>query len=134
MGIAVRTVTLAAGALAAGALTAVAVGAGTAAAAQPVLDPQEGRAGIALSHDETARVADGPIPALVTMVVPLSRIGAGLHSDTQIYRDQQGGVHASLRQVISEAAAHPDGSITVYLNAPGTRDGRVLDVYQNWTR
>ncbi|MBH0778344.1 hypothetical protein IT779_18850 [Nocardia sp. NEAU-351] len=102
-------------------------------AAEPVADPAQGRVGLRLSHEETARIGGGPIPALITMVVPLSRIGAGLHSDTQIYRDDEGGVHASLRQVISEAATHPDGSITVYLNAPGTRDGRVLDIYQNWT-
>lgn len=132
MGIAVRTVTLAIGVAAAAVFATVALGA-NARAAEPVADPAQGRVGLRLSHDETARLAGGPIPALVTMVVPLNRIGAGLHSDTQIYRDDEGGVHASLRQVISEAATHPDGAITVYLNAPGTRDGRILDIYQNWT-
>ncbi|WP_216916917.1 hypothetical protein OG225_30740 [Nocardia sp. NBC_01377] len=125
----IRTVTLAAVSAA-----AVCFGAATATAAVPLAQPDQGRIGVQLSHGETEALAGGPIPALVTMVVPLNRIGAGLHSDTQIYRDANGGVHASLRQVISETTNHPDGSITLYLNAPGTRDGRVFDIYQNWTQ
>ncbi|WP_433524612.1 hypothetical protein ACQPZ2_05650 [Nocardia pseudovaccinii] len=109
---------------------AVTVGTGTAAAADPVSQPD--RIGLHLDHAETTALGDGPLPALVTMVVPLNRIGAGLKSDTEIYRDENGGVHASLRQVIMEAARHPDGTVTVYLNAPGTRDGRTLDIYQSW--
>ncbi|MCP2277612.1 hypothetical protein SAMN04244553_2855 [Nocardia amikacinitolerans] len=112
--------------------TATAVfGAGTAAAAVPVAD--QGRVGVRLSHEETVALAGGPVPAVVTMFVPLDRIGAGLHKDTEIQRDQNGGVHASLRQVIAETARHPDGTVTMYVNAPGTRNGRILDVYQNWT-
>lgn len=110
---------------------AVAFGTGTAAAADPVSQPD--RVGLHLNHAETTALGDGPLPALVGMVVPLNRIGAGLEGDTQIYRDDNGGVHASLRQVIMEAADHPDGTVTLYLNAPGTRDGRLLDVYQNWS-
>ncbi|WP_157574482.1 hypothetical protein [Nocardia jejuensis] len=108
------------------------VGAGSAAAGAPVVQLDQGRVGVALSHDETAAIAAGPVPALVSMVVPLSRMGAGLRPDTEIYKDERGGVHASLRQVMSEAAEHPDGSVSLYFNAPGTRNGRVLDVYQNW--
>ncbi|WP_067844607.1 hypothetical protein [Nocardia lijiangensis] len=115
--------------------TAAAVfGAGTAAAAVPVADPEQGRVGVRLTHEETVGLAGGPAPALVTMFLPLDRIGAGLHQDTKLYRDQSGGVHASLRQVIAETASHPDGSVTLYLNAPWMRNGRVLDVYQSWTR
>lgn len=110
---------------------AVTFGTGTAAAADPVSQPD--RIGLHLDHAETAALGGGPLPALVTMVVPLNRIGAGLKSDTEIYRDENGGVHASLRQVIMEAASHPDGTVTVYVNAPGTRDGRTLDIYQNWS-
>ena len=109
---------------------AVTFGTGTAAAADPVSQPD--RIGLHLDHAETAALGGGPLPALVTMVVPLNRIGAGLKSDTEIYRDENGGVHASLRQVIMEAAGHPDGTVTVFVNAPGTRDGRALDIYQNW--
>ncbi|WP_433711974.1 hypothetical protein ACQP2U_38065 [Nocardia sp. CA-084685] len=109
---------------------AVAFGAGTAAAADPVSQPD--RIGLHLNHEETAALGDGPVPALITMVVPLNRIGAGLESDTEIYRDENGGVHASLREVIMEAASHPDGTVTLYLNAPGTKDGRTLDIYQSW--
>ncbi|GAA5101181.1 hypothetical protein [Nocardia iowensis] len=109
---------------------AVAFGAGSAAAADPVVQPD--RIGLQLSHAETRVVADGPIPAVITMFVPLNRIGVGLKADTGIYKDENGGVHASLRQAIMEAANHPDGTITLYLNAPGTRNGRVLDMYQNW--
>ncbi|WP_040696200.1 hypothetical protein [Nocardia vinacea] len=108
----------------------VTFGTGTAAAADPVSQPD--RIGLHLDHAETVALGGGPLPALVTMVVPLNRIGAGLKSDTEIYRDENGGVHASLRQVIMEAASHPDGTVTVYVNAPGTRDGRTLDIYQNW--
>ncbi|WP_431966895.1 hypothetical protein [Nocardia sp. bgisy134] len=109
-------------------------GAGTATAADPVADLDQGRIGVRLSHEETAALAGGPGPALITMFVPLDRIGAGLHQDTELFRDQSGGVRATLRQVISESASHPDGSVTIYLNAPGTRNGRVLDIYQNWSR
>ncbi|GAA5065783.1 hypothetical protein [Nocardia callitridis] len=111
---------------------AAAFGAGTATAAVPVADVDHGRVGLRLDHGETTSVASGPIPALVTMVVPLNKIGAGLHEDTAIVRDEQGGVHASLRDVVLEAADHPDGTVTVYLDAPGARNGRVLDIYQNW--
>ncbi|MEV4128309.1 hypothetical protein [Nocardia sp. NPDC049707] len=110
---------------------AVTFGTGTAAAADPLSQPD--RVGLHLDHAETTALGDGPLPALVTMVVPLNRIGAGLKGDTEIHRDENGGVHASLRQVIMEAADHPDGTVTLYLNAPGTRNGRVLDVYQNWS-
>ncbi|MFC9896702.1 hypothetical protein ACFVMC_23715 [Nocardia sp. NPDC127579] len=117
------------------ALTAAAVGfgSGTAAALDPVVQPDQGRAGVRLSHGETEAVAAGPMPALITMFVPLTKIGAGLHPDTEIYRDQYGGVYASLRQVIAESAEHPDGTITFLFNAPGSRGGRVMDVYQHWT-
>ncbi|MEV5836438.1 hypothetical protein [Nocardia sp. NPDC052112] len=103
---------------------------GTAAAADPVIQPD--RVGLHLDHAETVALGDGPLPALVSMVVPLNRIGAGLKNDTEIHRDENGGVHASLRQVIMEAADHPDGTVILYVNAPGARDGRALDVYQNW--
>ncbi|MEV0033119.1 hypothetical protein [Nocardia sp. NPDC050793] len=109
-------------------------GAGTAAAADPIADLEQGRVGARLTHEETAALAGGPGPALITMFVPLDRIGAGLHKETELFRDQTGGVRATLRQVIAESASHPDGSVTIYLNAPWTRNGRVLDVYQNWTR
>jgi hypothetical protein len=109
---------------------AVTFGAGSAAAVDPI--GQSDRVGLHLDHAETAALGDGPLPALITMVVPLNRIGAGLKGDTEIYRDQNGGVHASLRQVITEAASHPDGTVVLYLNAPGTRNGRTLDIYQNW--
>ncbi|MEV0297958.1 hypothetical protein [Nocardia sp. NPDC050710] len=124
----IRTATLATLAAA-----AVGLGAGTAAAMEPIAQPDQQRIGLRLDHRETAALADGPIPALITMFVPLNRIGAGLHRDTEIYRDENGGVHASLRQVIAEPAAHPDGTVTLYVNAPGTREGRVLDIYQSWT-
>ncbi|MCC3317521.1 hypothetical protein [Nocardia africana] len=103
-----------------------------AAAATPVVQPDQQRAGVVLTHDETAALGDGPIPALVTMVVPESRIGAGLKPDTQLYHDQNGNVHASLRQVIEEAASHPDGSVVVMANVPGSHGTRLLDVFQQW--
>ncbi|WP_433730912.1 hypothetical protein ACQP0C_04760 [Nocardia sp. CA-129566] len=109
---------------------AVTFGAGSAAAADPIAQPD--RVGLHLNHAETEALGDGPVPALITMVVPLSRIGAGLKSDSEIYHDENGGVHASLRQVITEAAGHPDGTVMLYLNAPGTHSGRLLDIYQNW--
>ncbi|AYF73547.1 hypothetical protein D7D52_06405 [Nocardia yunnanensis] len=110
----------------------VAAGAGAAAAGVPIVQIDQGRVGMLLSHDETVAVADGPTPAVVSMFVPLSRMGAGLQPDTRITKDEKGGVHASLRQVIMEAGDHPDGNVLIYVNAPGTRGGRVLDVYQNW--
>jgi hypothetical protein len=110
---------------------ATGLGAGTAAAAEPVVDPDNGRAGFRLNNPETAVLAQGPIPALIDHTVPPSRIGAGLQSDTHLYRDENGGVHASLRQVISEAADN-DGSVIVYFHVPGAPHGRVFDIYQQW--
>ncbi|MEV5651834.1 hypothetical protein AB0L57_26610 [Nocardia sp. NPDC052254] len=109
----------------------VAAAAGASAAA-PVIQPDQGRAGVVLNHDETDALADGPLPALVTMVIPQNRIGAGLKPDTQLYHDENGNVHASLRQVIQEAASHPDGNVAVFLDAPGSHGTRILDVYQQW--
>ncbi len=114
------------------AAAAVIGGIGTAGAATPIAMPDEGRIGLTLSHDETAALADGPVPALVAMLVPPSRTGAGLRPDTQLYRDDNGGIHATLRQVILEASEHPDGTVTLYLNAPGSRGPRLVDVYQRW--
>ena len=108
---------------------AAAAGAG---AATPVIQPDQGRAGVILNHAETGALADGPIPALTTMVVPMNRIGAGLKPDTQLYHDENGNVHASLRDVIQEAADHPDGNVVVFLDAPGAHGTRLLDVYQQW--
>ncbi|MFE3446512.1 hypothetical protein ACFXNW_26075 [Nocardia sp. NPDC059180] len=107
-------------------------GAGSASAADPIMDPEQSRAGVHLNNAETAALAGGPIPALVTMVVPANRIGAGLENDTKIYRDDNGAVYATLRQIVSEAASRPDGTVTILINAPGTRNGRILDVYQHW--
>ncbi|WP_280234162.1 hypothetical protein [Nocardia cyriacigeorgica] len=112
--------------------TAAVFGAGSAAAADPIIDPAQSRVGVHLNHAETTALAGGPIPALVTMVVPANRIGAGLDNDTRIYRDENGAVHATLRQIVSEAASMPDGTVTILVNAPGTRNGRVFDVYQQW--
>ncbi|MFB7876488.1 MULTISPECIES: hypothetical protein [unclassified Nocardia] len=106
-------------------------GAPAAGALAPQIQPD--RIGVTLSHEETVALGAGPIPAVTAMFVPPDRIGAGLHSDTALYRDERGGVHATLRQVVTEAAGHPDGTVSVYLNAPGTRGGRLLDIYQAWT-
>ncbi|WP_245718256.1 hypothetical protein [Nocardia miyunensis] len=97
-----------------------------------VAQPDQGRIGISLSHEETAALAEGPVPALVSRVVPLNRMGAGLHPGSQIYRDQHGGVHASPRELLLESAAHPNGNVVVYLDAPGTHGPRVLDIYEHW--
>ncbi|MGW6335170.1 hypothetical protein [Nocardia rhamnosiphila] len=107
------------------------LGAGTAAAAEPVVDPDNARAGFRLNQPETAALAAGPIPALVDHVIPPSQIGAGLDSDTRLYRDENGGVHASLRQVILESADN-GGSVLVFFHAPGAPHGRVFDIYQQW--
>ncbi|MFE3192145.1 hypothetical protein ACFXHA_24265 [Nocardia sp. NPDC059240] len=117
--------------IAAAAIGMMAAG-GVASAGVPVAQIDQGRVGVALSHDETVAIADGPLPAVISMFVPLSRMGAGLQPDTAIYKDDKGGVHASLRQVIMEAGDHPDGNVVVFFNAPGSRGGRVLDIYQNW--
>ena len=114
------------------AAAAALVGAGAAGAAAPAVQPDQGRIGVTLSHDETAALADGPVPGLVTKVIPQSRMGASLQPDTDLYRDSEGNVHASLRQVVMETAEHPDGTMAVYLNAPGTHGSRMMDVYQNW--
>ncbi|WP_280216630.1 hypothetical protein [Nocardia neocaledoniensis] len=108
----------------------VILGAGSAAAFVPQAQPD--RIGAQLNHEETVALGAGPIPALTAMFVPANRIGAGLHSETNLHRDADGGIRATLRQVVTEAASHPDGTVTVYLNAPGARGGRVVDVYQQW--
>ncbi|MFE3544051.1 hypothetical protein ACFXK0_13900 [Nocardia sp. NPDC059177] len=108
----------------------IVVGAGSATAFAPQVQPD--RLGVVLDHQETVALAGGPIPAVTAMFVPADRIGAGLHRDTTLHRDAAGGIHATLRQVVTEAAGHPDGTVTVYLNAPGTRGGRVFDIYQQW--
>ncbi|MBC7300232.1 MAG: hypothetical protein H5T78_04700 [Nocardia sp.] len=108
----------------------VLLGAGSATAFAPQIQPD--RIGVQLSHEQTVALGSGPIPAIAVMLVPAQRIGAGLHADTELYRDADGGIRATLRQVVMEAAAHPDGTVSVFLNAPGTRGGRVVDVYQQW--
>lgn len=112
-------------------ILATGLGAGTAAAVEPVVDPDNARAGFRLSQPETAALAEGPIPALVDHAVPPSQIGAGLDSDTRLYRDENGGVHASLRQVILESANN-GGSVLVFFHVPGAAHGRVFDIYQQW--
>ncbi|NKY37749.1 hypothetical protein HGA13_32465 [Nocardia speluncae] len=124
-GSALAAVSVACGVLATG------FGAGTAAAAEPVVDPDNARAGLRLNQAETAALAGGPVPALVDQVVPASRIGAGLHGGTRLYRDEDGGVHASLRQVMLESVDN-DGSVIVFVHVPGAPHGRVFDIYQQW--
>ncbi|WP_084493052.1 hypothetical protein [Nocardia flavorosea] len=130
MRIAIRGSALAAVSVACGVL-ATGFGAGTAAAAEPVVDADNARAGLRLNQAETAALAGGPVPALVDQIVPASRIGAGLHSGTRLYRDENGGVHASLRQVMLESVDN-GGSVIVFVHAPGAPHGRVFDIYQQW--
>lgn len=113
-------------------LTGTVAAAAQAAAAAPVVQPEQGRAGVILNHDETGMVAGGPLPALLTMVVPPNRIGAGLKPDSELYHDRYGSVHASLRQVFMEAADHPGGHVVVLVNVPGSHGTRLVDVYQQW--
>lgn len=113
------------------AVAGTALGSGAATAFAPQVQPD--RIGAQLSHEQTVALGAGPIPAITSMFVPANRIGAGLHRDTTLRREGDGGVRATLRQVVTEAASHPDGTVTVYLNAPGTRGGRVFDIYQHWT-
>ncbi|MBO0884295.1 MAG: hypothetical protein J2P17_29000 [Mycobacterium sp.] len=105
--------------------------AGVAGAATPIVDPGQGRLGVRLDNAETRALGDGPLPALVAKVVPARSIGAGLQRDTQLWRDPRGGVHASLRQVIAEAGDR-GGTVSLMLNAPGTRGPRALDIFQHW--
>ncbi|HLS76541.1 MAG TPA: hypothetical protein VK083_07115 [Nocardia sp.] len=119
-------------AVAAGALAVSVFAAPSASAVEPVLDIGDGRVGAHLNHEETVWLAGGPIPAMVTRIIPPGVIGAGMHPDTKLWRDDQGNIRASLRQVIAESAREPDGTVSIFLNAPGTHDGRLLDIYQNW--
>ncbi|MEU1983548.1 hypothetical protein [Nocardia sp. NPDC019395] len=124
-GAALAVISVACGVLASG------LGAGTAAAAEPVVDADNARAGLVLNQAETAALAAGPVPALVDQIVPPSRIGAGLNSETRLYRDEQGGVHASLRQVMLESVDN-GGSVIVFAHVPGAPHGRLFDIYQQW--
>ncbi|MQY18250.1 hypothetical protein [Nocardia macrotermitis] len=113
--------------------TALTCAATAASAGQVVAQPDQGRIGVSLSHEETAALAEGPIPALIGKVVPLNHMGAGLHPGSRIYRDPRGGIHASPRELLLESAAHPDGNVIIYLDAPGTHGSRVLDIYEHWS-
>lgn len=126
-----RKIILAAAGFTAAAAAAL-CGTANANAVSPTVNVDDNRVGIDLTHDETAALAEGPLPALIGMVVPAGRVGAGLHQDTQLYRDDLGGVHASLREVLLESVEHPNGSVTVFLNLPGSHGPRLLDIYQRW--
>ncbi len=112
---------------------AVLIGAATASASVPVAEPDQGRIGLSLSHEETAALAEGPVPALISKVIPMNEMGAGLSPGSRLYRDAHGGVHASLRDLLLESAEHPGGNVVVFLDAPGTHGPRVLDIYEHWS-
>ncbi|NNH70487.1 hypothetical protein HLB23_11535 [Nocardia uniformis] len=115
------TITLTA---AAGVTAAALIGAGSAAAATPLVGP--GAVGVDLSPGETAALASGPVPALVDQVVPYDATWVALAPGSQL-ADNDAWRFAPLRDIIGETVEHPDGHVALIVS-PG--DG--LGVIQDW--
>ncbi|MFI6172367.1 hypothetical protein ACIBCN_36700 [Nocardia sp. NPDC051052] len=123
----IRTIALAAATVATGAAAAAVIGAGSASAVVPIAAPEAGIYGVQLSPGETQAMANGPLPALISQVVPHSALSVGIEDDSALDQDDD-NVYASLREVIGEAASRPNGKVDLFL-APGPE----LVIFQDWS-
>ncbi|MBL1078543.1 hypothetical protein JK358_29470 [Nocardia sp. 2] len=120
-----RTRTILAVTAFAGLPAAAVVAAGTASAATPVVVPQYGVYGVALSPGETRALADGPLPALVEHYAPRNIISVSIQPDSAL-RQENSRIYADMPQIIREAADHPGGSVDVVATPNG------VVILQDW--
>ncbi len=107
---------------------ALALGGGTASAATPLSGNDY--IGAKLTHDETVIANQLHFGALINAAFGDDRwaITTGPGS---IYASKDGWVHATGDQLVGEAAAHPDGTFSFILVAPGA-DKHSFYATQNW--
>lgn len=107
--------------------------AGSASAAEPIVVPELGIAGVWLTPGETAALASSPLPDLVDAVVPPSSTRVLIGPESALV-NPDGSTYASNAQILGEAAAHPDGAAAVFLTNPfdPADPGAVLWVVQDW--
>ncbi|MFJ4658920.1 hypothetical protein ACIP5Y_47255 [Nocardia sp. NPDC088792] len=128
-----RTLFTAATGLVATAAALTVLDAGTAAAFQPVSDPDFGATGVWLNPGETAAIANSPIPNLIDAAVPPQGHVIWLEDDSTIPADEN-GVFASDAQIIGEAASHPGGTVGLFLLDPSNpyTPGGQVGIVQDW--
>ena len=103
------------------------IGSGTSGAVVPYTG--DGYAGVALDHGETQLLSNTNLGAVLD-VIPDSQWSIGLGKGS-VYDDGSGRVFARTDQIVDEAAAHPNGSVTFLVADPG-RYGFTVGMAQLW--
>lgn len=110
-------------------MTAAALGAGSASAADWSVNQVEGYVYVGLDHNETAALANTGIPDWIdqTSTPQHQFVDTAWYSNTPIFQDPTGGWHTgySFAELWREAAAHPDGSVELWLADPARYDKTV---------
>ncbi|UFS93410.1 hypothetical protein [Nocardia huaxiensis] len=83
--------------------------------------------GLTLTHDETVAVANSPIPAILDGVIPNSELRYALNPGSTV-PVQDSRTDASVSDVVTEAARHPDGIVSLVFTDPAYYR------YQLWIR
>lgn len=98
---------------------------GTAQAATPKVLPDIGAAGVAFNHQETVALAGTPVPNILGMglLAPITSVHVDEHSSIEV---EGGRVHADMPTVFQDAAAQPNGRITIAVVDPTRYNGKVL--------
>ncbi|MEV6771871.1 hypothetical protein AB0N05_24925 [Nocardia sp. NPDC051030] len=121
------------GAIAAGA-TAVVFGAGSASAAQLAVNADEGYVYVELDHNETSLLANTGIPDWIDQTsTPQNQfVDPAWYSNSPAFQGPNGDWYSgySFAQLWREAAAHPGGSVSLWLTDPAAYDGTLIQMRQ----
>ncbi|MEV6066670.1 hypothetical protein AB0L82_09000 [Nocardia sp. NPDC052001] len=107
--------------------------AGTAAAAEPIVIPEAGFAGVWLTPGETAALANSPLPDMADGVISPAATRVSMAPGSTL-ANPDGSTYASNAAILGEAAAHPGGSAGVFLSNPAdpADPGAILTIVQDW--
>ncbi|OZD39327.1 hypothetical protein ACJEDT_02885 [Rhodococcoides fascians] len=127
----IRTIATA-GALTVGVAVIGVLGAGTASAATPIVDPEFGVAGVLLTNAETAALAASPIPDALASLVPNNQRIAYLEEGS-VLLGPDGTLTGPDKVMVGEAAAR-GGHVNVYLTDPNNprNEGFIVQYFQHW--
>lgn len=115
-------------------VTAAVMSAGTASAAQTRIETVDGYVAVSLDPNETAFLANTPVPDWIDQVsTPEHQFvdpAAYSTSPNIVTGDGKWYSGYTFAQLWREAAAHPGGSVTVYLTDPARFDGFLVQMRQ----
>ncbi|MRH91632.1 hypothetical protein GFY24_30050 [Nocardia sp. SYP-A9097] len=118
----IKTVAASLGIALAGAAVLATVGAGSAAAVRPIIEPGQGvYLGLEFDQAETVALGNSAVPGLLTQFLPLDQTGFVMDPDSRLPQDD-GYLYATPGAVVNEAAA-VGGRVTLAIVNPAQAEG-----------